>query len=93
VARVTVQGCLQRVSNHFALVILAARRARQIEGGAVPLVISTNKAAVTALREVDAGKVAFGENVRDVIQEFITERGTVDRASKAGTARRRWARV
>jgi len=34
VARVTVEDCLDKVPNRFALVILAAERARQISGGA-----------------------------------------------------------
>ena len=50
-ARVTVEDCLEREDNRFALCILAAQRARQLMKGAPPLVQSSNKAAVTALRE------------------------------------------
>jgi len=45
-ARVTVEDCLERVGNHFALVILAAGRARQLAAGAPRLVECANKSAV-----------------------------------------------
>jgi len=86
VARVTVEDCLERVNNHFALVILAASRARQIAVGAPRLVECTNKSAVAALREVGAGKVRFKENVDATIRTFVAERKEVDRINKlAGT--------
>ena len=50
-ARVTVQDCLEKVNNHFALVILAANRARQIALGGRRLVACDNKSAVAALRD------------------------------------------
>jgi DNA-directed RNA polymerase subunit omega len=56
-ARITVEDCLERVPNRFELVLLAARRAKQLLKGARPLVESENKEIVTALREVAAGKV------------------------------------
>ncbi|MDH3389270.1 MAG: DNA-directed RNA polymerase subunit omega, partial [Gammaproteobacteria bacterium] len=37
-ARITVEDCLEHVENRFDLVLLAARRARQIAQGAEPLV-------------------------------------------------------
>ncbi len=56
-ARITVEDCLERVPNRFQLVLLAARRAKQLLKGARPLVDSDNKEIVTALREVAAEKV------------------------------------
>jgi DNA-directed RNA polymerase subunit omega len=56
-ARITVEDCLERVPNRFALVLLAARRAKQLLKGARPLVESDNKEIVSALREVAADKV------------------------------------
>ncbi len=56
-ARVTVEDCLDRVNNRFALVIASSRRSRQIMKGSRPLVRSTNKPIVTSLREIAAGKV------------------------------------
>jgi DNA-directed RNA polymerase subunit omega len=56
-ARITVEDCLTRVPNRFQLVVLAARRAKDLLKGARPLVQSENKEVVTALREVAEGKV------------------------------------
>ncbi|HKJ49869.1 MAG TPA: DNA-directed RNA polymerase subunit omega [Gammaproteobacteria bacterium] len=52
-ARITVEDCLEHVENRFDLVLLAARRARQIARGADPLVPPENdKPTVIALREI-----------------------------------------
>ena len=52
-ARITVEDCLEHVDNRFDLVLLAARRARQIAQGADPLVAPENdKPTVLALREI-----------------------------------------
>ena len=73
-ARVTVEDCLERVPNRFALVMLASQRARQISRGAQVLVECDNTPAVTALREIARGDVKWTENVRATVQEFIHER-------------------
>ena len=70
-ARVTVEDCLEREENRFALVVLAAIRCRQLIKGATALVHSKNKPAVTALREIAAGKVRFDRNSHDAVQEWI----------------------
>ena len=52
-ARITVEDCLENIENRFDLVLLAARRARQISRGADPLVPPENdKPTVIALREI-----------------------------------------
>jgi DNA-directed RNA polymerase subunit omega len=52
-ARITVEDCLENIDNRFELVLLAARRARQIYKGADPLVPEDNdKPTVIALREI-----------------------------------------
>jgi DNA-directed RNA polymerase subunit omega len=56
-ARITVEDCLAKIPNRFELVIVAARRAKELLQGARPLVQSDNKEVVTALREIAAGKV------------------------------------
>ena len=56
-ARITVEDCLERVPNRFELVLLAARRAKQLLKGARPLVDSDNKDIVTSLREIADEKV------------------------------------
>jgi DNA-directed RNA polymerase subunit omega len=73
-ARVTVEDCLEKIPNRFALVVLASERARQIARGAAPLTECDNKPAVTALREIADQKVRFREDVTDVVRDFISER-------------------
>ena len=56
-ARITVEDCLARIPNRFELVVVAARRAKELLQGARPLVKSENKEVVTALREIASGRV------------------------------------
>ena len=72
-ARVTVEDCLEKVPNRFALVILGAERARQVSSGATQLVRCDNKPAVTALREIAKGYVDFNENVEDTVNQYLEE--------------------
>jgi DNA-directed RNA polymerase subunit omega len=72
-ARVTVEDCLEREENRFALVVLASQRTRQLMKGAGPLVHSKNKPAVTALREIAGGKVHFDRASIEAVQEYIEE--------------------
>lgn len=60
-ARITVEDCLKRENNRFALVFLASKRAKQLLNGARVVVGGErgNKAVVTALREIAAGTVRF----------------------------------
>lgn len=58
-ARITVEDCLNKVPNRFELVLVGARRAKQLLKGARPLVESDNKEVVTALREVADGQVGL----------------------------------
>lgn len=72
-ARVTVEDCLEKVDNRFALVVLAAERARQVANGAKTLVHCSNKPAVTALREIAQGSVRFNEGVEPTIRAYLAE--------------------
>lgn len=57
-ARVTVEDCLENVENRFQLVLVAARRARQLQTGAEACVDKENdKPTVLALREIAGGFV------------------------------------
>lgn len=76
-ARVTVEDCLEREENRFALVVLASTRTRQLMKGVDSLVKSKNKAAVTALREIAAGKVTFNRPSHDAVMEYIKQQKLV----------------
>lgn len=57
-ARVTVEDCLKKVKNHFELVIIASKRARQIAKGGMAMVDPENdKPTVIALREIATGRL------------------------------------
>ena len=60
-ARITVEDCLKRENNRFALVQLASKRTKMLLSGAKVLIDDnrSNKAVVTALREVASGVVRF----------------------------------
>jgi DNA-directed RNA polymerase subunit omega len=66
-ARVTVEDCLDTVTNRFALCLLAAKRARALLDEAEPLLETQNRETVTALREIAAGKVGFRRDVREIL--------------------------
>ncbi|HHH8007411.1 TPA: DNA-directed RNA polymerase subunit omega [Escherichia coli] len=58
-ARVNVQDAVEKIGNRFDLVLVAARRARQMQvGGKDPLVPEENdKTTVIALREIEEGLI------------------------------------
>ena len=87
-ARVTVEDCLEKVGNRFALTILAAERARQLSKGGRPLVRCDNKPAVTALREIADAKVKFNEDIEDGVKTYLKEtrnRGIAQDEAKAAS--------
>ncbi len=68
-ARVTVEDCIDKVSNRFDLVLVAAQRARQISGGAELTVDrDRDKNPVVALREIAEENV----NPADLLDQTIT---------------------
>lgn len=65
-ARITVEDCLERVPNMFQLVLVAAKRARQLANGAHAMVDWENdKPTVVALREIAEGYIT---------EEILTQR-------------------
>jgi len=64
-ARVTVEDCLDNVENRFELVLVAAKRTRQLMLGADPLVPEDrDKPTVIALREIAEGMIT-----RSILEE------------------------
>ncbi len=59
-ARVTVEDCLEQGISRFDLILVAAKRARQLAQGADPLVPPNgDKPTVIALREVAEGLIGI----------------------------------
>jgi DNA-directed RNA polymerase subunit omega len=62
-ARVTVEDCLEHVANRFELVMVAAKRARQLMRGSVDPTVpwENDKPTVVALREIANGHTDFSD--------------------------------
>lgn len=71
-ARITVEDCAARIPNKFQLVLVAAKRARQLANGAEPMVEWENdKPTVVALREIAEGYVT--ESILEEREQPIEE--------------------
>jgi len=88
-ARVTVEDCLENVDNRFELVLVAAKRARQVAMGAQPLLEEENdKPTVIALREI-ADDLVNAEILKEVepvaAEEELVEELSADDQEIAAT--------
>lgn len=83
-ARITVEDCLEHVENRFELVMVASKRARQIQtGGKDPLLPEDNdKPTVLALREI-AEELVDASILIDTAQEEAEESVTALEAAEA----------
>jgi DNA-directed RNA polymerase subunit omega len=74
VARVTVEDCLEKVNNRFALVHVVAKRTKQMMKGS-PAVVThkENKTVVTALREVAASRVGLDLDPEQGSLDFLAQ--------------------
>ena len=74
-ARITVEDCLDHCENRFALVHIAAKRARELFKGVDPLIHCKNREVVTALREIAAGRIAYeGNDLMPEAEPVVTRR-------------------
>ena len=77
-ARVTVEDCVDKIPNRFDLVLLSAHRARQLSGGADPLVDrDRDKNPVVALREI-AGKELKPDELKEEFIKSLQRHAEVD---------------
>ena len=81
-ARISIEDCQKVMPNRFALVVVAANRARQLMSNSVPLIQTKNKTIVTALREIAENKITMkgdivenSENIQDP-ETFLDETST-----------------
>jgi DNA-directed RNA polymerase subunit omega len=82
-ARVTVEDCLENVDNRFQLVLVATKRARQLNDGAEPTVPRANdKPTVIALREIAGGFVTSA--ILDEVAPEIGDEADDDTANPLG---------
>ena len=84
-ARVTVEDCVDKVSNRFELILLAAHRARAIANGSAMTVEQENdKNPVVALREI-AEQTVSPDDIREGLIHSIQKNVEVDEP-EAGAA-------
>ena len=70
-ARVTVEDCVDKIPNRFDLVLLSGFRARQLSGGAEPIVgRDRDKNPVVALREIAAKSLRPDELKEELIRSL-----------------------
>lgn len=83
-ARVTVEDAVDKIGNRFDLVLVAARRARQLatEGKDAKVDMGNDKPTVTALREIESGLVTADS----IEQEEIRDQQQQEQASFASVA-------
>jgi DNA-directed RNA polymerase subunit omega len=89
-ARITVEDCLENVPNRFDLVMIASKRARQIQtGGKSPMISEDkDKPAVLALREVAANLVSY-----DILNEIEFKDDTAQIEKEADVIQREEAEL
>lgn len=73
-ARVTVEDAVEQIGNRFDLILLAARRARQlsVQGKEALVDVENDKSTVVALREIEQGLInaaALDEQERQAQRE------------------------
>ncbi|MBY6187969.1 DNA-directed RNA polymerase subunit omega [Marinobacter hydrocarbonoclasticus] len=73
-ARVTVEDAVDKIGNRFDLILVAARRARQlsVQGKEALVEVENDKATVVALREIEQGLInsaALDEQERQAQRE------------------------
>lgn len=72
-ARITSELAAAAAGNKYDLVLIAARRARELKRGWRPLIQCDNDIPVTALREIEAGLIG---------REYLLKPRTLDRRER-----------
>jgi DNA-directed RNA polymerase subunit omega len=82
-ARVTVEDCIDKITNRFELVLIAANRARELRGGsAITIERENDKDPVVALREI-AEETISPDDMRERLIHSIQKHVEVDEPEAA----------
>lgn len=72
-ARVTVEDCIEKVNNRFELVLMASKRAKDIDRGSLPSLPKDNdKPTIIALREIAEETISL-EGLLELARRGIDE--------------------
>jgi DNA-directed RNA polymerase subunit omega len=58
-SRYTSQAAVEMIGNRYDLVLIASIRARELRRGYKPLITTNNTPIVTALNEIEQGKIGI----------------------------------
>ena len=73
-ARVTVEDCIEKVKNRFELILMASKRAKDLERGAQPSIPRDNdKSTIIALREIAEETISL-EGLNKLAKRSLVER-------------------
>lgn len=72
-ARITSELAASKLGSQYDLILVAARRARELKRGWHPLVNCNNGVLVTAVREIEQEKIG---------REYLLKPRTIDRREK-----------
>jgi len=80
-ARITVEGCLDKVSSRFELILLASGRARQLSTTSrEPLVEwEDDKSTIVALREIEEGLITKEILDKTLEEDVLLDEFALDR--------------
>jgi DNA-directed RNA polymerase subunit omega len=81
-ARITVEDCLKKINNRFALIHMASKRVRELRKGEEPSITSKNRDIVVSLREIAAGNISIAEPSGDKQIPEILIQAQVEPADK-----------
>lgn len=86
-ARITVEDCLDNVENRFQLVLVAAKRARQLNAGSDARVLRENdKTTVVALREIAEGHVTNAILDEELSTAVTADENAANQTDASGSA-------
>lgn len=86
-ARITVEDCLDNVENRFQLVLVAAKRARQLNAGSDARVERENdKTTVVALREIAEGHVTNAILDEELSTAVTADENAANQTDASGSA-------
>ena len=80
-ARITVEGCLDKVQSRFELILLAAGRARQLSTTSREPMVEweDDKSTIVALREIEEGLITKEILNKTLEEDLLLDEFAIDR--------------
>ena len=80
-ARITVEGCLDKVSSRFELILFASKRARQLSTTSREPMVEWegDKSTIMALREIEEGLITQEMLAKSLEEDLLLDEFSLDR--------------